>query len=46
MSVLYYIGLDIHKKTIVYCIKKVVGTLVPIYPRLNNMLLFSHYFTY
>jgi transposase len=28
MSVLYYIGLDIHKKTIAYCIKKIDGTLV------------------
>jgi transposase len=28
MNALYYIGLDIHKKTIVYCIKKIDGTLV------------------
>ena len=28
MSVHYYIGLDIHKKTIAYCIKKIDGTLV------------------
>jgi hypothetical protein len=27
MSVCYYIGLDIHKKTISYCIKKVDGTI-------------------
>jgi len=25
---LYYIGLDIHKKTISYCVKKVDGTIV------------------
>jgi hypothetical protein len=28
MSVLYYIGLDIHKKTIAHCTKKIDGTLV------------------
>lgn len=28
MNAIYYIGLDIHKKTIAYCIKKVDGTLV------------------
>ena len=28
MNAFYYIGLDIHKKTIAYCIKKVDGTLV------------------
>ena len=28
MERLYYIGLDIHKKTISYCIKKVDGTVV------------------
>lgn len=28
MNVLYYIGLDIHKKTIAYCIKKIDGTLI------------------
>jgi transposase len=28
MNVLYYIGLDIHKRTIAYCIKKIDGTLV------------------
>ena len=27
MSALYYIGLDIHKKTIAYCIKRVDGTV-------------------
>lgn len=27
MSALYYIGLDIHKKTIAYCIKRVDGTI-------------------
>ena len=28
MNTIYYIGLDIHKKTIAYCVKKVDGTLV------------------
>jgi len=28
MNVLYYIGLDIHKKTISYCVKKIDGTIV------------------
>ncbi|MDO8931691.1 MAG: IS110 family transposase [Rhodocyclaceae bacterium] len=28
MTAIYYIGLDIHKKTIAYCVKKVDGTLV------------------
>jgi len=28
MNAIYYIGLDIHKKTISYCVKKVDGTLV------------------
>lgn len=28
MNAIYYIGLDIHKKTIVYCIKRIDGTLV------------------
>jgi transposase len=28
MNAFYYIGLDIHKKTIAYCVKKVDGTLV------------------
>lgn len=28
MDDLYYIGLDIHKKTISYCVKKVDGTVV------------------
>ena len=28
MSALYYIGLDIHKKTIAYCIKRIDGLLV------------------
>lgn len=28
MNTIYYIGLDIHKKTISYCIKKIDGTLV------------------
>jgi len=28
MNAIYYIGLDIHKKTIAYCVKKVDGTLV------------------
>jgi transposase len=28
MNAIYYIGLDIHKKTIAYCIKKIDGTLV------------------
>jgi hypothetical protein len=28
MNVIYYIGLDIHKKTIAYCLKKIDGTLV------------------
>ncbi|MDD4531747.1 MAG: IS110 family transposase [Candidatus Pacebacteria bacterium] len=28
MDVLYYIGLDIHKKTISYCVKKIDGTIV------------------
>lgn len=28
MNALYYIGLDIHKRTIAYCIKKIDGTLV------------------
>jgi transposase len=28
MNAIYYIGLDIHKKVIAYCIKKVDGTLV------------------
>ncbi len=28
MNVIYYIGLDIHKKTIAYCIKKIDGTIV------------------
>jgi hypothetical protein len=28
MSVMYYIGLDIHKKTISCCVKKVDGTIV------------------
>jgi transposase len=28
MNTIYYIGLDIHKKTIAYCIKKVDGTVV------------------
>ena len=28
MSAIYYIGLDIHKKTIAYCIKRVDGLLV------------------
>lgn len=28
MNAIYYIGLDIHKKTIAYCGKKVDGTLV------------------
>lgn len=28
MNSIYYIGLDIHKKTIAYCVKKVDGTLV------------------
>jgi len=28
MSVFYYIGLDIHKKTVAFCIKKFDGTLV------------------
>jgi transposase len=28
MNAIYYIGLDIHKKTIAYCIKKIDGTVV------------------
>jgi transposase len=28
MKAIYYIGLDMHKKTIVYCIKKIDGALV------------------
>lgn len=28
MSILYYVGLDIHKKLIAYCIKTVDGRLV------------------
>lgn len=28
MNAIYYIGLDIHKKSIAYCIKKIDGTLV------------------
>lgn len=28
MNAFYYIGLDIHKKTIAYCVKKVDGTLI------------------
>jgi len=28
MSAMYYIGLDIHKKTIAYCIKRIDGQLV------------------
>ena len=28
MNAIYYIGLDIHKKTIAYCIKKIDGTIV------------------
>lgn len=28
MNAIYYIGLDIHKKTIAYCVKKVDGTIV------------------
>ena len=28
MNAIYYIGLDIHKKTIAYCIKRIDGTLV------------------
>lgn len=28
MNAIYYIGLDIHKKTIVYCTKKIDGTIV------------------
>ena len=28
MERLYYIGLDIHKKTISYCVKRVDGTIV------------------
>jgi transposase len=28
MSAFYYIGLDIHKKTISYCVKKIDGTMV------------------
>lgn len=28
MSICYYIGLDIHKKTISYCVKKIDGTMV------------------
>jgi transposase len=28
MNTIYYIGLDIHKKTISYCVKKIDGTLV------------------
>lgn len=28
MNAIYYIGLDIHKKVIAYCIKKIDGTLV------------------
>ncbi len=28
MSVLYHIGLDIHMKTIAYCIKKIAVTLI------------------
>ena len=28
MSELYYIGLDIHKKTIAYCVKRIDGTIV------------------
>lgn len=28
MNAIYYIGLDIHKKTIAYCIKKIDGELV------------------
>jgi transposase len=28
MNTLYYIGLDIHKKTITYCVKRVDGTIV------------------
>jgi len=28
MNACYYIGLDIHKKTIAYCIKKIDGTLI------------------
>ena len=28
MNAIYYIGLDIHKKTIAYCIKRIDGTLI------------------
>jgi len=28
MNAIYYIGLDIHKKVIAYCIKRIDGTLV------------------
>ena len=28
MNAIYYIGLDIHKKTIAYCIKRIDGALV------------------
>ena len=28
MNAIYYIGLDIHKKTIAYCIKQIDGVLV------------------
>ena len=28
MSTYYYIGLDIHKRTISYCVKKVDGTII------------------
>jgi len=28
MNAIYYIGLDVHKKTIAYCVKKIDGTLV------------------
>ena len=28
MNAIYYIGLDIHKKTIAYCVKKIDGTLI------------------
>lgn len=28
MNAIYYIGVDIHKKTIAYCVKKVDGTFV------------------
>lgn len=28
MNTIYYIGLDIHKKTITYCIKRIDGYLV------------------